>query len=231
MNKKITSFIIVIMLILASSKADAWIGFYLGPNCTIYPINGNRANGGKLNTGFGIQGGFLYITNTSRFASFRMDMEYTWSQTYANIHINMDAYHHPSSTLEGNVNLYGVLISPKIQFNVLSDRRAFINFGVSPRFIYTSGKGTAYHRDGSVSQSGGNDFSDFFKKFAVAANIGIGYQEIKVGSVTLFAEITESYDISTITYTAYTSPWRALTSSLTFGIRIYRNQNNSYEYN
>jgi hypothetical protein len=114
---------------------------------------------------------------------------------------------------------------------ILISREADAWIGLSPRLISTSGNGTAYHSDGSISQTGGNDFSDYFKKFVLAANIGVGYQEIHLGQVTLFVEITESYDISTITYTAYTSPWRALTTSAAIGIRLYKNQDTSNEYN
>jgi len=229
MNKKFNSFILVIFLILFSSEADAWIGFYLGPTCTFYPMKGNTAHDGSLSTGFGFKGGFLFISNTSHVASFRMDIAYTWSHTNADLSINTDAYSY-ASRLEGKLNLSSVTLSPKIQFNLLSERSGFINFGLAPRMSGTNSKGTAYHPDGSISLSGGNEFSDFINRFTLAANMGIGYQEFKAGSVTLFAELTESYDISPITRNTITYPWRALTTSVTIGIRIYRNENYSNEY-
>ena len=230
MIRKFTSIIIILFLLIYSSDAKAWIGFYLAPNCTFYPMKGNARTQGRLNTGIGLQGGFLFITNTSHIASFRIDVSYSWSGTKADIHLAADDNKYVKR-IEGNFNFYCLMISPKIQFNILSEKCAFISFGISPRLISTNGNGTAIHSYSPDSRFNGKDFNYLFKRVVVAANIGIGYQEIKIGSVTLFAEINESYDISTITYTYYTYPWRALTTSLIIGIRMYKNQKYSNEYN
>jgi hypothetical protein len=229
MKQNFRLIVLVMFCMFITSRADAWIGYYMGPICTFYPQPNYSFS--KANPGFGVQGGFLFITNTSAIVSFRMDFAFNWSQSRAVFAINRDLYGLQFNRLEGTVNVYGVILSPKLQFNFLEERGAFINFGLAPRLVRANGEGTAYRSDGVVYTSEGKDFSPFFKKFTVAMNIGVGYQEIRIGSVTMFAELTESYDISTITYTSMGPSIRALTTSLNIGIRLYKNDSYSTHSN
>jgi hypothetical protein len=184
-------------------------------------MKGNAKNSGKLNTGLGLHGGFLMVTNTSLIVSFRIDLSYSWTKTHADIHL-VPSDNNDVKKVDGDFSFSCFMISPKIQFNLLRERSAFINFGFSPRIVRSNGNGTAIHSYSPDTEFNGEEFNYLFKGVVIAANVGIGYQEIKIGSVTLFAEINESYDLSTITYTYYAYPWRALTTSLTIGIRIYK---------
>lgn len=221
MQKKLAITIFIIGLNLVPIyQLHAAIGFYFGPNCSIYSL-GHSYGKAKHGYGFGLQSGFLAKTNTSRLASFRFDLMFSLTTLNAKIKLIPDDNNYYTS-IDGYFNFYSIIISPQVQFNILKNRGLFICSGMAYRYVKSNGKGTAYQYNSS-SEFRGKDFNYLFNNNVISVILSIGYQEFKIGKLTLFGELKESLDVNGITYSYYTpTPFRAFTTSISIGILLFK---------
>jgi hypothetical protein len=220
MRKKLAVIIFIVGLnLFAISQVDAAIGFYFGPNYSIYAF-GHSYDNQKNGYGFGLQSGFLAKTNTAHLASFRLDLLFSWTTLNSKINLYPQENNNYKS-IDGHFNFYSINVSPQVQFNILKNKGLFICSGIAFRYMIINGNGTA-NRNTSSSEFQGKDFNYLFNDYVLAVTLSIGYQEFKIGKLTLFGELKESVDLSGMTYSYYTTPINSFNTSITIGIILFK---------
>jgi hypothetical protein len=208
--------LVALCMMLFDGSAKAAGGFYIGPSFTIYPETGGVSH--SFDPGFGLQAGFLFRKTNCRTVTFRFDLAFSYTRSYATI--TMDPYeNNATERIQGDFNFYRILLNPQVQVNVLPKTGGlFISTGLCPWFGTTTGKGTATSMFDSTSEFSGGRFSNVFMPVGIAATVNLGFQHIRAGSVILFAEVRASYDLSPVTnYHAYAAN-KTVTMGVSFGI-------------